>query len=198
MPQGETTMMRKLVILLVVLVAIGFVPAFAESGCGSAGCQDGPAAQVGAAKDDTIVLFAQGFAFKGKEFKTVKLGIKYKSGSKKGSGDDKAVSASQPDGHLGLAGFKYALKIVTAEEGKIAADLFRMSDFEISKDEKQDKLKLPVPIGHMTLTRNQPNPGSFVQLGTLRINDEETSMEGEFELYLNDLTPQGDMPVPEL
>jgi len=65
-----------------------------------------------------------------------------------------------------------------------------MADFEISKDEKQDKLKLPVPIGHMTLTRSQPNPGSFVQLGTLRINDEETSLEGEFELYLNDQTPQ--------
>ncbi len=182
--------MRKLVILLVILVSVVLVPAFAESGCGSAGCQDASTAKVGAAKDNVLTLFAQGFAFKGKEFKTVKLGIEYESGSKKGSDDGKGNSASQPDGYLGLAGYQYALKIVTAEEGKIAADLFRMADFEISKDEKQDKLKLPVPIGHMTLTRSQPNPGSFVQLGTLRINDEETSLEGEFELYLNDQTPQ--------
>ncbi|PKL51290.1 MAG: hypothetical protein CVV42_00125 [Candidatus Riflebacteria bacterium HGW-Riflebacteria-2] len=184
--------MRKLVFIVIVLVITAFLPAFAESGCGSAGCQDAADSQLAPARADVLILSAQGFAFKGKEFKTVRIGIKYDSGSKQGSDSGKGAVAAHPDGYLGLAGFKYALKIVTAEEGKIAADLFRMSDFEIRKDEKQDKLKLPVPIGHLTLTRSQPNPGSFVQLGTLRINDEETSLEGEFELYLNDLTAQDD------
>ncbi len=182
--------MRKLAFLVLILAAVTLVPAFAGSGCGSDDCQASADSQIAPAKNEMLILFAQGFAFKGKEFKTVKVGIKYDAARNKGSDGEKGAAAKHPDGHIALAGFNYALKIVTAEEGKIAADLFRPSDFEVSKDEKQDKMKLPVPIGHMTLTRSQPNPGSFVQLGTLRLNDEETSMEGEFELYLNDLTPQ--------
>jgi hypothetical protein len=187
--------MRKLACLVLVLVAASLMPAFAGPACGSIDCPASSDAKMSNAEDNALILLAQGFAFKGKEFKTVKLGIKYESARKSGGDTEKGSAAGKPDGHLALAGFNYALKIVTAEEGKIAADLFRPADFEVNKDEKQKKLQLPVPIGHMSLTRSQPNPGNFVQLGTLRINDEETAMEGEFELYLNDLTPQdaGDM-----
>lgn len=171
--------MRNLAFLALILVMVLSLPAFAD------------AASKGA-EDDVTILAAQGFAFQGKEFKTVKLGIAYAAVGKSGSSNGKtsASVAGHPDGSIIFAGFEYALKIVAFEDGKVAADLFREADFEVSKNKKQDKLRLPVPVGHMSISRSQPSPGSMVYLGTLRLNDEETSIDGEFELYLNDQSPQ--------
>ena len=177
--------MRKLLFLALLMTVSVFAAAYA-----------GPDCPPGDFDGEPPALAAQGFAFKGKDFKTIKV-IVFKEGgektdqgaSKEGASKDGGAAADKRDGNLFLAGFAYALKIVTFEEGKLAADLFRPSDFEASKDEKEQKLRLPVPVGHIAINRSQPDPGSVVYLGSLRLNDEETKNEGEFELYLNDHTP---------
>lgn len=176
--------MRNPAFLILALVMALSLPAFAGSFGGVAA--DGASLKAG--DDNVTVLVAQGFAFQGKEFKTVKLGIKYAAAGKSDSSNGKtsASAAGNPDGWVALGGFEYALKIVAFEDGKVAADLFRPADFESNQDKKQDRLRLPVPVGHMSINRSQPSPGNMVYLGTLRLNDEETSIDGEFELYLND------------
>lgn len=184
--------MRKLAFVALIMVVAMVLPSYAGAGCGSAGCGDVSGSEMKSASESPLVLALQGFAFKGKDFKTVKLGIKEAGADEKAAATqkkDSAAVAGKEDGRIALAGFDYVLKIVSYEEGKLAADLFRPSDFEQPKDAKQDKLRLPVPVGHMSISRSQPNPGNFVYLGSLRLNDEETKTEGEFELYLNDLTP---------
>lgn len=186
---GRNNYMRKLICMLIVCIFVTLIclPAVAGPDGKSKGSPGAVDTDKAATRKNALFLYAQGFAFKGKDFETVKLGIEYESDSKNDSKGDKAAKVPHPDGQIAIGDFNYAIKIVMLERGKISADLFSMSDFDVKKDEKPDKLKLPMPIGHMSLKksdRNQP-----ILLGTLRINDEETAMQGEFDLYLNDLTP---------
>ncbi|MBU1107672.1 MAG: hypothetical protein KKB51_13455 [Candidatus Riflebacteria bacterium] len=187
--------MRKVLFLALLMTVFVFAAAYAESAC-AAGATGGSGSAVARDSDsgrEPPRLIAEGFAFKGKDFKTIRVIVfEEKKDKKSDNSTDKEGGAApdKRDGNLWLAGFEYALKIVSFEEGKLAADLFRSSDFETSKDKKEQKQSLPVPVGHIAIDRSQPNPGSVVFLGSLRLNDEETKIDGEFDLYLNDHTPQ--------
>ncbi|PKL43003.1 MAG: hypothetical protein CVV41_11400 [Candidatus Riflebacteria bacterium HGW-Riflebacteria-1] len=184
--------MKKLAFFALIMTVAMVLPAYAGAGCGAASCGSAADSQVKSNSALSLDLALQGFAFQGKEFKTVMLNIKKEDAGKESANapdKDSGATAGKEDGRIALDGFAYTLKVVSSEGAKLALDLFRTSDFAQPKDAGQDKLRLPVPVGHMSISRNQPNAGSIVYLGSLRLNDEETKVEGEFDLYLNIIAP---------
>lgn len=138
------------------------------------------------------VMNGLGFAFQNKDFKTVKFALM----SESNASDTANASSGQNDqkklsGMLVIGGYEYVLKVTLFETVKLEADLFDTpgnAGFKSSSDQ-QEKEKLPVPLGHVSLTLSQPDPGSSVILGSLRLSDEKVAaVSGEFELYLNDIT----------
>mgnify|MGYP003612903182 CR=1 FL=1 len=134
-----------------------------------------------------------GFAFQGKDFKTVKLALISEKSAKSsmatasGSSTD-AVGSAQIKGRVVIGGYDYLLKVTMYEGINIEADMFSEEIHQnASSSGKADSL--PVPIGHVSLNLSEPEPGNPVILGSLRLNDEKvTAVNGEFELYLNDIT----------
>lgn len=135
-----------------------------------------------------------GFAFQNKEFKTVKFALVQQqtasdtASAGKSSGDN---AQKQLAGFIVVGGYEYVLKVTLFETVKLEADLFATPGNAGFSDagEQQSKEKLPMPLGHVSLTISQPEPGNSVFLGSLRLNDEKvTTVTGEFELFLNDVT----------
>jgi len=152
------------------------------------------AAQQPADQDETErvpMLVANGFAFQNKEFKVVKLVI---TGEKSESETDTAKdtdkkSAKNLKGIFEIGGFLFKLKPVVNGDDVLEADLIERAD-PISTMEKDSEKKLEVPVGHVSIKAQQPDPKNRVFIGDLRINSEKAEgIKGTFELYLNDHTP---------
>jgi len=138
------------------------------------------------------LLLAQGFAFQDKEFKTIFLAIINDQKSKQISKKTDAENDQQLTGKLAIGGFAYKLQIVTSEKDSYTADLFcRPEDSPMSSDKAaKTSTELEAPVGHISIKLNQPNPGTFVWLGTLRLTDEKVeSVSGTFDIYMHDITP---------
>lgn len=139
------------------------------------------------------LMMAQGFAFQGKEFKTMRVAIINESNDPKAAAATKDAKLA---GMLAIGGFEYKLAVVIFEDARLEADLFcKPENSGNGPQEKSKKAELPVPVGHLSLALNQPDPLNTVWLGTLRLKDEKVeTVSGEFELYLNDQTPKPDAP----
>lgn len=138
------------------------------------------------------VLAAQGFAFQGKDFKTVRMALIEGMSDEENAGEK---ADGKLHGKISIAGFGYKLKVVTFEEESLTADLFCRPENTPAKSEKKDKARaeLEIPVGHISIKLSQPDPGSLVWLGTLRLTDEKVeAVSGTFDLYLNDITPLTD------
>ncbi len=135
-----------------------------------------------------ILLVAQGFAFQNKEFKVVKLMI---SGEESGNSSDNLKSEQKNKnlkGTLEIGGFAFKVKPVVNGDDMLEADLMEPAD-PISSLEKGAEKKLEVPVGHISIKAQQPDPKNRVFLGDLRINSEKAEgIKGTFELFLNDHT----------
>ncbi len=135
------------------------------------------------------LLAAQGFAFQGKDFKTVRMAL-IENMENEGNTSDKV--SEKLFGKISIGGFGYKLQVVTFEKESLTADLFCRPENSATKSEKSDKTKaeLEIPVGHISIKLSQPDPGSLVWLGTLRLTDEKVeAVSGTFDLYLNDITP---------
>lgn len=134
------------------------------------------------------LLVAQGFAFQNKEFKVVKLMI---SGEESENSSDNLKSEQKNKnlkGTLEIGGFAFKVKPVVNGDDLLEADLMELAD-PISSLEKGAEKKLEVPVGHISIKAQQPDPKNRVFLGDLRINSEKAEgIKGTFELFLNDHT----------
>ena len=147
-----------------------------------------------------MLISGLGFAFQGKDFKTVKLALVSEKPDKFASqtGADGQVIQPQTEqqqpqqikGKIVIGGYDYHLKVTLFEAVTVEADLFSEDAKPATGDSDKENLKkLPVPLGHVSLTLSEPEPGNPVILGSLRLKDEKvTTVSGEFELYLNDIT----------
>lgn len=136
------------------------------------------------------LLAAQGFAFQGKDFRTARLALI--NDAESNNSDQKSQAQQKLSGMLLIGGFEYKLEVVSFEEDSLEADLFCKPENTAGKTAKKDKnqSQLEVPVGHISIKLSQPDPGSLVWLGTLRLTDEKVeSVSGTFDLYLNDITP---------
>lgn len=149
-------------------------------------------------QEHEAILKGLGFAFQGKDFKTVKIALI----SMKGKDANTAANASegqnlapesgnqQLKGKLVIGGYDYILRVTSYAAINIEADLFSEDTRPAAAD--SNELKLPVPLGHISLNLSEPDPGCPVITGSLRLKDEKvTAISGEFELYLNDMTRAG-------
>jgi len=154
-------------------------------------------AQPATENNEKILAQGLGFAFQGKDFKTVKLILISENADRNAmspnAGPDKNTAQEQQPqikGKLVIGGYPYNLKVTLFETVKIEADLFS-EEFPIHSGSDSDEKKLPMPLGHVSLTQSEPEPGNPVILGSMRLKDEKVpAISGEFELYLNDLTPR--------
>ena len=149
-------------------------------------------------QEHEVILKGLGFAFQGKDFKTVKIALI----SMKGKDTNTAVNASegqnltqgsenqQLKGKLVIGGYDYTLRVTSYAAINIEADLFSEETRPATADGGEPKL--PIPLGHVSLNLSEPDPGCPVITGSLRLKDEKvTAVSGEFELYLNDMTRAG-------
>ncbi|HOI89221.1 MAG TPA: hypothetical protein PLK28_01790 [Candidatus Rifleibacterium sp.] len=148
-------------------------------------------------QDHEAILKGLGFAFQGKDFKTVKIALfSIKEKDSDGAIASEGHSISQDSGNqqlkgkLVIGGYDYILRVTNYAAINIEADLFSEDTRTSATD--NGELKLPVPLGHVSLNLSEPDPGCPVITGSLRLKDEKvTSVSGEFELYLNDMTRAG-------
>lgn len=135
-----------------------------------------------------------GFAFQNKDFKTVKMALfqeETASNTANTANTTEKNAQKKLSGLFVIAGYEYVLKVTMFETINLEADLFESSAkaWVTGNSEQQKKEELPVPLGHVSLTLSQPDPTSSVITGSLRLNDEQvSSVSGEFDLYLNDIT----------
>jgi hypothetical protein len=137
------------------------------------------------------MLIANGFAFQSKEFKVVKLVITGEKGEAESAvaKDNGKTGAKNLKGIFEIGGFLFKLKPVVNGDDVLEADLIERAD-PISTMEKDSEKKLDVPVGHVSIKAQQPDPKNRVFIGDLRINSEKAEgIKGTFELYLNDHTP---------
>jgi hypothetical protein len=135
------------------------------------------------------LMLAQGFAFQGKDFRTVRIAIIEQSNDKNRQNQETQQKLS---GMLLIGGYEYKISVVIFDTAKIEADLFCLPENSGIITSDTEKNELPVPVGHISLSINQPDPQNLVWLGSLRLKDEKAeTVSGEFELYLNDQTPKG-------
>jgi len=148
-------------------------------------------------QEHEAILKGLGFAFQSKEFKTIKIALA--SIKNKGAGGAMASEgqnlSQEPEnqqlkGKLVIGGYDYILKVTSYAAVNIEADLFSEDTRPATAD--SGELKLPVPLGHVSLNLSEPDPGCPIITGSLRLKDEKvTAVSGEFELYLNDMTRVG-------
>lgn len=139
-----------------------------------------------------VLLAAQGFAFQNKEFKVVKLMItgEESEDSSENLKSDQKNKNKNLKGTLEIGGFAFKVKPVVNGDDMLEADLIELAD-PISSLEKGAEKKLEVPVGHISIKAQQPDPKNRVFLGDLRINSEKAEgIKGTFELFLNDHTPR--------
>ncbi len=140
-----------------------------------------------------MLISGLGFAFQGKEFKTVKLALLSETSDinsvATASGSSIYASGSaQIKGRIVIGGYDYHLKVTMYEGINIEADMFS-EEVRPTASSSDKANSLPVPIGHVSLNLSEPEPGNPVILGSLRLNDEKvTAVNGEFEIFLNDIT----------
>lgn len=137
------------------------------------------------------MLIANGFAFQNKEFKVVKLVITGEKGDSESAAakDNGKTGAKSLKGIFEIGGFLFKLKPVVNGDDVLEADLIERAD-PISSMEKDSEKKLDVPVGHVSIKAQQPDPKNRVFIGDLRISSEKAEgIKGTFELYLNDHTP---------
>ena len=158
-------------------------------------------AQPDSENNGNILARGLGFAFQGKDFKTIKL-ILINENSDKSAISPAGVPDKNPGqepqaqlkGKLIIGGYPYNLKVTLFETVNIEADLFS-EEFTTPAGSDSNEKKLPIPLGHVSLTLSEPEPGNPVILGSMRLKDEKvTAITGEFELYLNDITRKPNIP----
>ncbi len=156
------------------------------------------AAQPDQQQEHEAILKGLGFAFQGKEFKTVKIalvsikekGANTNANASEGQNLSQESGNQQMKGKLVIGGYDYILRVTSYAAVNIEADLFSEDTRPATAD--SGELKLPVPLGHVSLNLSEPDPGCPVITGSLRLKDEKvTAVSGEFELYLNDMTRTG-------
>ncbi|GEM_PF-4053967 len=132
------------------------------------------------------LLIAEGFAFKGKEFKVARIAVTAERSEENG----KEEKNKNVKGMFDIGGYAFKLKLVLNGDDVLEADLIEMPD-PISSMEKDLEKKLEIPVGHVSLKAQQPDPKNRVFTGDLRVNSEKAEgINGTFELYLNDHTPK--------
>ncbi|MEW6712530.1 MAG: hypothetical protein AB1403_22120 [Candidatus Riflebacteria bacterium] len=140
---------------------------------------------IGKENEREPLLIAEGFAFKGKEFKVARIAV-----TAERSEDGKEEKNKNVKGMFEIGGYAFKLKLVMNGDDVLEADLIEMPD-PISTMEKDSEKKLEVPVGHVSLKAQQPDPKNRVFTGDLRVNSEKAEgINGTFELYLNDHTPK--------